>query len=616
MRRGYPYLIFLNPAEHFSFGGFCVSGCPYASPETSVVVCPDPAPGYKLLRGRPLIEKMTGSSRTQISCAYRRLSVWKNSDAVAPATPVHGVELPLLKTAPETGYLESDPKWKSSHYVLSSHTANPFVSGIGNSKPVVGRCIPKIFGDGNQTTFNAFGASQISDAASVWQEMWADVARSWRVFLIGGAGAFVFGFVWVFLMRFLACIMVWGTLLLIFCVMAYLSYIALQNAKNVRDSKPSDANSVSTKAQEGLAYALIAITALYLCLLIYLRKRINLAIALLKEASRAIGKMKTMIFLPIIFFVLLLIFLAFWIVEACFLMANAKPEAQYGSWTASGLIRPTQVDFSWDKTLWYLMIYHFFGLLWTSGFIMAFLFMSLAIAVSTWYFMEEKNAALKSPVWKGVKTTFGNHMGTIAFGSFIIGVVQLIRAALLYISHQVKKMNPQGKLGALVKCLLCYCNYCMAYVKRFLEFLSNNAYVETAIEGTSFCRAAKDVFKLIVNNVLRVSTVNFIADFITFCGKVMIAGGCCILAFYLTRVDKLIEGGDASQLNSSLLPVIVVGIIGWFVAQLFMHVYETAMTVILICFLHDEQEYGGKFASADLKGFVATKAPKEMVEKK
>jgi choline transporter-like protein 2/4/5 len=403
-------------------------------------------------------------------------------------------------------------------------------------------------------------------------------------------------------------------------VLAYLAYIALENAKTVKDSKPSEANTSSVVAQEVMAYVLIGLTAIYLCLLCYLHRRINLAIALLREASRALAKMKTMILVPIVFFLVLLVFLSYWVVAAAYIMANAKPDPEYSTYTrgliASNRIRPTQVDFKWDNTLRYLMGYHFFGLLWTGGFILAFLFMSLAVSVSTWYFLEPpRNAPMNSPVWKGVKTTFRYHMGTISFGSFIIGVVQFVRALLLYISHKLKAMNPQGSLGGLVRCMLCYCSCCMAYVKRFLEFLSKNAYVETAIEGTSFCRAAKDVFKLILNNVLRVGTVNFIADFVTFCGKVMITGANCIIAFYLTRVDSMIQGGDANQLSSSLLPVIVVAIISWFIAQLFMHVYETSMTVLMICFLHDEQEYGGHFASNDLKDFVSKKAPKQDVSK-
>ena len=114
------------------------------------------------------------------------------------------------------------------------------------------------------------------------------------------------------------------------------------------------------------------------------------------------------------------------------------------------------------------------------------------------------------------------HLGTAAFGSFIIALIQLVRIILAYIEHLVKKyevriksknysteLNLQKKgfgtagkvalviLKAVLACLQCI----LACFERFMKFINVNAYIETAIYGYNFCRAAMKAFKLLVRNV-------------------------------------------------------------------------------------------------------------------
>lgn len=50
--------------------------------------------------------------------------------------------------------------------------------------------------------------------------------------------------------------------------------------------------------------------------------------------------------------------------------------------------------------------------------------------------------------------------------------------------------------------------------------LCQNAYAATAINSTSFCTSARDAFVILVENALRVATINAIGDFVLFLGKV------------------------------------------------------------------------------------------------
>ena len=138
------------------------------------------------------------------------------------------------------------------------------------------------------------------------------------------------------------------------------------------------------------------------------------------------------------------------------------------------------------------------------------------------------------------------HLGTAAFGSFIIAMIQLIRIILAYVQHLVERYEAriskivryfilstqkyllynflQKKgfgtaskallvvLKAVLACLQCV----MACFERFMKFINVNAYIETgqcvicmtfikhllnifsAIYGYNFCRAAMKAFQLLV----------------------------------------------------------------------------------------------------------------------
>lgn len=54
---------------------------------------------------------------------------------------------------------------------------------------------------------------------------------------------------------------------------------------------------------------------------------------------------------------------------------------------------------------------------------------------------------------------------------------------------------------------------------------TQNAYAATAINSTSFCTSARDAFVILVENALRVATINAVGDFVLFLGKVRMWAG-------------------------------------------------------------------------------------------
>lgn len=101
--------------------------------------------------------------------------------------------------------------------------------------------------------------------------------------------------------------------------------------------------------------------------------------------------------------------------------------------------------------------------------------------------------------------------------------------------------------NACAHCLLKTCICCLWCLEKCLNYLNQveceedssscsspadppwllpqNAYAATAINSTSFCTSARDAFVILVENALRVATINAVGDFVLFLGKVSCGRG-------------------------------------------------------------------------------------------
>jgi len=206
----------------------------------------------------------------------------------------------------------------------------------------------------------------------------------------------------------------------------------------------------------------------------------------------------------------------------------------------------------------WLLVYHFFGLLWTTNFIQGFFTMCIAGAVVIKYFSADKSRAVTgSFVLESFKTTLLKHMGSVAFGSLIIAIVQMVRAILAYLDHKSKDLqNKNVLIKYLFKCLAC-CLWCF---EKCVKYVSTNAYILVAMKGKSFCSSAVEAVGIIIRNIARVGTLNTITTFLFVIGKVSERARVmmCVLR---RRPVPVVSVADARRLCppcrcSSLVPVV------------------------------------------------------------
>jgi len=244
-----------------------------------------------------------------------------------------------------------------------------------------------------------------------------------------------------------------------------------------------------------------------------------------------------------------------------------------------------------------MQFYHIFGMFWCTGFILAMGEMVVAGAIASWYFSEPPEKKPPSrPVLKSLKRTCRYHLGSLAFGSLIIAIVQMIRFMLKYAEKQLKGKQNQC-LVYVLKVLQCY----FKCAERFLKFISRNAYIQVAIHGKSFCKSARNAFGLLLRNAFRLVAINFVGDFLLFLGKMTIAlitGGVAI--FFLKSRDDV---------NYYAFPALIVTVMAYGIAAGFMAVFEMAIDTIFLAFCEDcerngSEDEGAYWMSEDLRKFV------------
>ena len=241
---------------------------------------------------------------------------------------------------------------------------------------------------------------------------------------------------------------------------------------------------------------------------------------------------------------------------------------------------------------WYLL----FCLFWTSNHIWAVGDMTIGLSVARYYFTREKWRVGSWSVFHAMWQVLWYHSGTCAFGSLLIAIVQVIRAVIARAQRAAKKAGD----NKFAKCILCCCQCCFCFLEKCLRFISKNAYMQCAIFSTAFCHSCRKAFYLIARNAARVAALTYVSGAVLIIGKLFIASVVTLFGYYL-----IIESEIYEELNSSAGPTIIIFLIGYWVSDYFMDVFDMSITAVLHCFIADEEMFTDQiYADGDLKKYI------------
>lgn len=221
--------------------------------------------------------------------------------------------------------------------------------------------------------------------------------------------------------------------------------------------------------------------------------------------------------------------------------------------------------------------------------------MIVAVSVAKWYFTRDKSTIGSWTVIGSIVDVCWYHSGTAAFGSLLVAIVQLIRAIIAKAQKEAKAA--QNKVAQAV---LCCCQCCFWCLECALKFINKNAYIQTAIFSTSFCKSCRQSFALIFRNAARIAAITYVSSAVLIVGKLFISSIVTLLAYYVileTMGDELYSVGG---------PVALTFLISYFISDMFMDVLDMGISTVLHCFIADEEMFEGdeRYGEENLKDYV------------
>jgi hypothetical protein len=404
-----------------------------------------------------------------------------------------------------------------------------------NSRTILNRCFPQ---DSISSINNALSSQyNITSSYSVaftgaWFKTFTSDMYNLRGILFGiGLGvstAVAFGYLYVLRLPGLLYLVIWTIILAVqICLIigSFLLWSLATTWKNDGNHKSYEVNGMQI-----LSFIGMGLSVLYFCLLLVLRKRVTLAIGIVKETARALASIPILIFLPVLQVIGVTIFLVPWVIYVIYLASSGEVQTHTKTFlSAAGTTVSYQYKtYTYEKNTRYAFLYMIFCYFWTTEFIVAIGQLILSLSIVSWYFTRDKSKIGNSTMFWAFRVSLLKHAGTAAFGSLIIAVVLTIRTILSYYERQAKKSK-----NCIMKYTLCVAQCCLWCLEKIMRFINKNAYIQTAIYGYSFLKAARTAFFLILRNILRVFAVNLVADFVLFLGKVRVA----YLYFKIITID-------------------------------------------------------------------------------
>jgi len=408
--------------------------------------------------------------------------------------------------------------------------------------------------------------------------------------VFGVAVPVVMAFVWAIFLWFFAGVLVWS---LLFAVLALLMTSSLwfcykagwfgdlEFVTNLYNS------SLTQQAEEDKQtwYGIFAVCTIILFLIAIIffvtsRKAIKRLIAIIQESTKVFRDLVAIVLWPT--FVQLPISIGVYF---------------YGVFISYYIIMV------WADTQTMIMFFlaHLLLILWTIQFIKATVWSSMAAAVGSWFTTTNAPEGRRrcpcsigiTELLKATGIIVSKHLGSMAFGSLVIAICQLIRVVLQFIDHHTQKMQDSNMLLKVVmKCSKCV----MFCLQKTIEFISYYGFIFVAIHGVGFCRACSQTFVFVAKYMAQ-TVLNKMVQMLL---RVLIGWStpiaCGLATFWI--LDNLYSYKEFNP----MFPALVVLIFSYVVTDGICTVYNCIIDTIYLLSFEDMERPGGPiYLSANLR---------------
>lgn len=534
--RDKPFLYYLNSEKPSKYGGICVSYCPGMKKDASY--CP------------PELDRHTENGTETGKCSY-----------VRPDGKIFVEESNQLQF-----------------------------------RTVLNRCIPTT--QSLQVAHFAPTADVMKSYANmlppVLTESIAHVVRQWKIILLSMIASLFLGFAFVVVIRLFAKFFIWFIVVSVFTLLFLGSTLSLLEAMEWRQKYfPSTAiesnenfyyysSKLSTQMYGLIAACLGMLFFVYTGFLYVHLKNVNRAVGIMREAARAVSSVPQLMLFSVGMFLVLILFYMYW-----FLMS-------VNIWSSGAtVVEEENTIFSFNSLMRSASIIHLFAFFWISQFISAFTMTAASNVICQWYFSTKQTRNiifLTMPVLRGACTVLFYNLGSVAFGSLVVGTVKFLSFVLRRMVRNVERtMKNQRFLNIIASILAWIVRGLIAIFNKIVNTITKHAYIQVAIYGTGFMESSRNAISLLKNHTAQILILDWIVDWVLFCGKVCVAGITCYCAYWMSLIIPSSTGKVEPTSNFSLILLALIFFTSFRIASLFLNIYEIATDTIIHCYLIDEQ---------------------------
>lgn len=199
----------------------------------------------------------------------------------------------------------------------------------------------------------------------------------------------------------------------------------------------------------------------------------------------------------------------------------------------------------------------------------------------TYYFNNSREKAARgeeeegADVMYGFKAAYLHHIGSIAFGAFIITLVKVVKVIFYYLAKMAEKSAGENSaLKCMVGCITCILNC----VEEIVDYLNESAFAYMAVTGDKFLTSAWNGFLINLKHGLKFAFAQMIASVFVWMGKIGIVIGNCFTCFIIMKYIT----HDVKEVKSVWPPLIMTGTITFLIASLFLSIFEETVTAIMM----------------------------------
>jgi hypothetical protein len=477
--------------------------------------------------------------------------------------------------------------------------------------------------------------TQFQSASTLAARTFADLYTCWRAILFAACASIVVSFVYTW------CSKEWAGLMVgLACLATIAAGVIVTWALFAQAAFKANTASPRTATALQIVGAFVgAGTLAFICILIAIRRELNVGVKLAKEGAKAVMKIPQLILFPLLPTLVGVGYVAFfvWLTVLICSVWNTSP-ANFPSYitqkapqlygNAAGALYPQTQTHTTNQALLNSFAFLLPHLLWTMSIVTYTIYATVSAAVARRYFSAARVPRLKArndeekrrfkraeaamakeqrvwisdePVTDAFIQTIRYHIGTVMVAALLMGILNTLRAVITYLQTKVNAGGDmccvpyrlQNAICCITRCLLGMTTCCLTQV-------NSSALIFSSILATDFLESCRGSFQLLFVNLGTAAVLKLVVTYLFFCGKIFVAAGT-------TAIMALVLPHYYPALNSPILPLVTVFLASWLSASAFMGVLEIATETTFLCFIIDEQAHaasGAMHASARLQALI------------